>query len=133
MDNLQPEQWDDEQNEKPENGAEPRKAFPATDLVSLESLINVLIRNGICTAEELFEEEQSRRLYLNSTKDSSLVRIGDSEQRQKSSSAQRNRSWLRRKMSRRKWTRKLGSLLFGWEWRKIRNNKRALPIENVKK
>ena len=132
MENLQSDEWDDEQNERRENDAEPKNGFPATDLVSLESLINVLIRNGICSAEELFEEEQSRRLYLNSTKDFSLVRTGDSKQTQKSSPDKRNRTWLRRKMSRRKWTRKLGSLLFGWEWRKIRNNKRAVTIENLR-
>ncbi len=133
MGNSHSDRWDDRQKEEPENSSESKNSFPATDLISLESLINVLIHNGICTADELFKEEQSRRLYLESAKDISLVKTDDSEQSRNSSTAKRNRSWLRRKMSKRKWTRSLGSSLFGWEWRKVRNNKRALTVESPKK
>ncbi|MCH6560110.1 hypothetical protein IH799_07125, partial [candidate division KSB1 bacterium] len=122
MENSKSNQSDEYQNEKPENDSELRGKLVATDLVSLEALVNVLIRNGVCTAEELFEEEQTRRLYLNSTKNISVVKTEDLRQSQGSSSDKRNRSWLKRKMSKRRWTRKLGRALLGWEWKKVRNN-----------
>ena len=132
MENSKSNQQNDYQKEQPENGSENSENPDAADLVSLEALVNVLIRNGICTAEELFEEERTRRLYLNSTKNMSLVKAEDSGQSRGSSSDKRNRSWLRRKMSKRKWTRKLGEAFFGWEWRKVRNKKGVMQVENFK-
>jgi len=52
MENSKSNQSDDYQNEQPENGSENSENPVATDLVSLEALVNVLIRNGICTAED---------------------------------------------------------------------------------
>ena len=133
MENSKLNQSDENQKEQRENDSELPGKFVATDLVSLEALVNVLIRNGVCTAEELFEEEQTRRLYLNSTRNISLVETEDPGQSQGSSSDKRNRSWLKRKMSKRRWTRKLGETLLGWEWKKVRNNKGVIQVENLKK
>ena len=133
MENSKLNQSDENQKEQRENDSELPGKFVATDLVSLEALVNVLIRNGVCTAEELFEEEQTRRLYLNSTRNISLVETEDPGQSPGSSSDKRNRSWLKRKMSKRRWTRKLGETLLGWEWKKVRNNKGVIQVENLKK
>ena len=136
MENSKSNQSDDYQNEQPEKGSENSENPVAADLVSLEALVNVLIRNGICTADELFEEEQTRRLYLNSVKDISIVKTDGSADSHERSSDKRNRAGLKRKMSKRRWTRKLGRALFGWEWIKVRsnrNNKGAVKVENLKK
>ncbi len=133
MENSKLNQSDENQKEQRENDSELPGKFVATDLVSLEALVNVLIRNGVCTAEELFEEEQTRRLYLNSTRNISLVETEDPGQSRGSSSDKRNRSWLKRKMSKRRWTRKIGEVLLGWKWRKVRNNKGVIQVENLKK
>ena len=133
MKNSKSNQSDDYQKEQPENGSENSENAVADDLVSLEALINVLIRNGICTAEELFEEERTRRLYLNSVKDISIVKTHGSADSHQRSSDKRNRSWLKREMSKRRWTRKFGAVFFGWEWRKLRNNKGAIQVESFKK
>ncbi len=136
MKNSKSNQSDDYQKEQPENGSENSENAVADDLVSLEALVNVLIRNGICTAEELFEEEQTRRLYLNSVKDISIVKTDGSADSHQGSSDKSNRSWLKRKMSKRRWTRKLAAILLGWEWKKVRNNrnnKGAIQVENFKK
>ena len=121
MENSKSNQSDDYQKEQPENGSENSENPVAADLVSLEALVNVLIRNGICTAEELFEEERTRRLYLNSVKDISIVKTHGSADSHQRSSDKRNRSWLKREMSKRRWTRKRAAVFFGWEWRKLRN------------
>jgi len=134
MENSKSNQADDCQNEQGENSSENSENPVAADIVSLEALVNVLIRNGICTAEELFEEEQTRRLYLNSVKDISIVKTDGSADSHQRSSDKRNRSWLKRNMSKRRWTRKLGKALFGWEWRKVKvqNNKGVMQVENLK-
>ncbi len=136
MENSKSNQLDDYQNEQGENGSENSENFAAADLVSLQALVNVLIRNGICTADELFEEEQTQRLYLNSAKDILIVKTDGSADSHQGSSDKSNRSWLKRKMSKRRWTRKLGAIFFGWEWKKVRNNrnnKGAIQVENFKK
>ena len=136
MENSKSNQSDDYQNEQPEKGSENSENPVAADLVSLEALVNVLIRNGICTADELFEEEQTRRLYLNSVKDISIVKTDGSADSHERSSDKRNRGWLKHKMSKRRWTRKLAAVFFGWEWKKVRNNrnnKGAIQVENFKK
>jgi len=135
MENSKSNQSDDYQNEQGERGSENSENPVAADLVSLQALVNVLIRNGICTAEELFEEEQTQRLYLNSVKDISIVKTDGSADSHQGSSDKRNRSWLKRKMSKRRWTRKLGAAFFGWEWRKVKvqNNKGVMQVENLKK
>jgi len=136
MENSKSNQSDNYQNEQPEKGPENSENPVAADLVSLEALVNVLIRNGICTAEELFEEEQAQRLYLNSVKDISLVKTDGSADSHQGSSDKSNRSWLKHKMSKRRWTRKLAAILLGWEWKKVRNNrnnKGAIQVENFRK
>jgi len=135
MENSKSNQSHDYQKEQPENGSENSENPVADDLVSLEALVNVLIRNGICTAEELFEEERTRRLYLSSVKDISIVQTDGSADSNQGSSAKRNRSWLKRKMSKRRWTRKLGAVFLGWEWRKVKaqDNKGVMQVENLKK
>ena len=136
MENSKSNQSDDYQNEQPEKGSENSENPVAADLVSLEALVNVLIRNGICTADELFEEEQTRRLYLNSVKDISIVKTDGSADSHQRFSDKRNRGWLKRKMSKRRWTRKRAAVFFGWEWKKVRNNlnnKGAIQVENFKK
>jgi hypothetical protein len=99
-------------------------ASPLADIVSLETVVNVMIRKGLCTPEELFEEEQRKRNYQEKVKDISLVQTdehplakGDKKGRRK------KQSWLKRKMSQKRWSRKLGTSLFGWHWKKVKHEK----------
>ncbi len=91
-----------------------------SDLISLEAVVNVLVRKGICTAEELFEEERKRKHHSHKVKNLTVVQTGDELSQRGRGSSKRHRSWLKRKMSKRRWTRKLGTALFGWQWKKVK-------------
>lgn len=94
---------------------------PIADLVSLETIVNVLIRKGLCTAEELLEEEQKRRRDFEETRDTAVVQTNRSESMGTNGARPpRNASWLKRTMVKRRWTRRLGTFLFGWEWKKVK-------------
>ena len=104
---------------------EPESSFgtPIADIVSLETVVNVLIRKGLCTPEELFEEERRKRSYDEQIKDTLLVNTQSGRTRTNHDS--RKQGWLKRKMSKRRWSRRLGTLLFGWQWKKVKVNRNA--------
>ncbi len=107
------------------NFSEPESSFgtPIANIVSLETLVNVLIRKGICTPEELFEEERRKRSYDEQTKGALLVSTQSTRVRTNRES--KKQGWLKRKMSKRRWSRRLGTLLFGWQWKKVKVNRNA--------
>ncbi len=101
------------------------QSFPIADLVSLESVVNILIRKGICTPEELYQEEQLRRQEGKQQKKNqqSVTVPGTNPPLQNGVHHKgHNSNWLKRKMSKKRWARKLGSFFFGWEWKKHKVN-----------
>lgn len=123
-----PDDWENEQ------GRETRspESFPIADVVSLQSIANILIRKGICTPEELYEEEQRRRQQHAADGRTTIVQTPPSHRvsaRENGSQGKHKTSWLKRKMSKKRWTRKLGKLLFGWQWKKVKTNRGEPPVE----
>ena len=88
---------------------------PNADVISLETLVNILVKKGICTADELFILE--RRVQQSNQKNhhSSFVPIQNQYDRGKFPG-------LKKTLSKYKWSRRLGSLIFGWKWRKVKKN-----------
>jgi hypothetical protein len=84
------------------------------DQVSLEAVINVLLKRGVCTEAELFAEE-NRLCSVHQTMDSfhfTPVQIPNEGHSHKS----HDHNSLRRWASKYRWSRRLGSILFGWKW-----------------
>lgn len=107
------------------------RKLPMADLISLETVVNLLVRKGVCTLEELFEEEKIRQQYNHLVKDVSIVRTGCQQSMREERSNRRKQSWLKRKMSKRRWTRRLGTALFGWQWKKIKRNNREKNLADI--
>jgi hypothetical protein len=119
------------QDEGQSNEANLMQSFHIADLISLEALVNLLVRKGICTPDELFEEERKRQQHYQKIKDVSLVQTKDLDSRGDGEAQGRQSSWLKRKMSKRRWTRKLGTALFGWRWRKVKHDPKTRKLEKV--
>lgn len=96
------------------------KVSPLADIVSLETVVNVLIQKGICTPEELFEEERRLREYDKKFKDVKMVRTTPDAAQLQREEMRKKQTWLKRKMSKHRWSRRLGTRLFGWQWKKVR-------------
>jgi len=84
------------------------------DVISLETMVNMMVNKGICTEEELFRME-SLMQRQNQKNDSHFIPIQNYRHRGKFPA-------LKRSMSKRRWSRQLGSLLFGWKWKKVKKN-----------
>lgn len=98
-----------------------KESFPIADLVSLESVVNILIRKGLCTPEELYQEEQKRRREFEETQDVPLVQTNREAHGGANGAPPNSKSsWLKRLMVKRRWTRRLATYLFGWEWKKVK-------------
>ena len=88
--------------------------------VSVETLVRVLARKGLVTPEELAAEEETRRRQRRE-QEAQLARVITEHHVRTSSHGgyRRPRSWLKRVMAKRRWTRRLGTFLFGWKWKKV--------------
>lgn len=89
------------------------------DRVSLEAVINVLIQRGLCTEAELLAEENRLRNLGVPAPEEKLESVRFTPVQTYSHRHQyepRDSNSLRRWAGKRAWTRKLGSLLFGWKW-----------------
>jgi len=87
------------------------------DRISTEALVNVLVQQGICTEDELIAEEgrlqTERRAKAGAVfTPVQIVRSG----RRHSHSHNPVKKWA----SKRRWARRLGTLLLGWKWRKVK-------------
>ncbi len=87
---------------------------PNAHEISAETVVNMLVSKGICTIDELFEME--RRLH----DDGGYKSTGSIAVNIENITDRGRFPTLKRKMSKRRWTRKLGSVLFGWKWKKIK-------------
>ena len=80
--------------------------------ISTAALVRLLVRKGIVTPAELLEEERRNRLSLTAPSEDSASRTHLSKSR------------LKRWAAKRRWTRRLTHRLFGWEFKRIRYEKK---------
>jgi hypothetical protein len=92
---------------------------PQVDSISPETVINMLVRKGICTADELFILEGQIREKKSIAQQVEYVRIKQTNENQVTLE-----KWLglKRVFVRYHWTRWLGAKLFGWRWKKVKRS-----------
>ncbi|MGQ9560335.1 MAG: hypothetical protein ACUVTG_00555 [Candidatus Oleimicrobiaceae bacterium] len=83
--------------------------FPLADTISLRTVVNLLLRKGVVSVEELLDEE-SRNLAWGSAPSSE----------EPMEPTRRRAAGLKRLMSKTRATRRIGTWLFGWRWKKVR-------------
>jgi hypothetical protein len=85
------------------------------DVISLETIVNILVKKKICTPEELFMLEGRIQEEKRNNKNNDFVSIKNSDNHS-------SYSGLKRMMSKRRWTRRLGTAFFGWKWKKVKKS-----------
>ncbi len=98
----------------------------------LETVVRLLIRKGVFTADELAQEvaDQRRREIEQHAK--FVWALAEQKAREHHSTHRgyrRPRSWLKRVMAKRRWTRRLGTFLFGWKWKKVSHHRHRISAE----
>ena len=88
---------------------------PNADIISLETLVHILVKKGICTADEIFMLEGRVQQSNQKNHRSNFVPIQNQYDRGKFPA-------LKKSMSKYKWSRRLGSMIFGWKWKKVKKN-----------
>jgi len=89
---------------------------PDADVISVETIVNILVKKNICTTEELFILEGRIQEQNRNNRKNNFVSV-------KNGDDHTSYSGLKRIMSKRRWTRRLGTALFGWKWRKVKKSK----------
>jgi hypothetical protein len=89
--------------------SEPVQDFSFANEISTSTLVRLLVRKGIFTVDEIVTEEVRERSNTSSVNRTA----SDKSQNHKT-------SWLRRKASHYRWSRRLTARLFGWEWRRVK-------------
>ena len=90
-------------------------SIPDADVISIETIVNMLVKKKICTADELFMlegriQDQNRNKKKNNFVSTDSVDSAGSG------------SGLKKLMGKRRWTRKIGAALFGWKWKKVKKS-----------
>jgi curved DNA-binding protein CbpA len=75
----------------------------------------MLVKKKICTADELFMLEGNLQEQNRLHPKNNFVSIQNEEHKS-------SHSGLKRLMSKRRWTRRLGTALFGWKWKKVKKS-----------
>jgi hypothetical protein len=88
---------------------------PVDGAVSISAIVNVMVRKGLCSEAELLQEEHRLRA-ASRPDDSHYVRIENPE----ASAWDRPQHPLRKALSKFRWSRRLGTALFGWRWKKLK-------------
>ena len=101
-------------------GATARRAAIG-ERISVETVVNVMLRKGLCTEAELLDEE--RRREGDGHDDSHYVRIDSAAD--KAENWDRPQHPLRKIFAKYRWSRQLGSVLFGWKWKKLKKEHSA--------
>ncbi len=90
---------------------------PNADVISLETMVNMMVKKGICTAEELFMLEGRVQELGQKNNNNKYVSIHNHNH------FDRGRfPAFKRAMSQHWLGRRLGTLLFGWKWKKIKKD-----------
>ena len=90
----------------PPPGIVPDRSFAQE--ISTATLVKLLVAKGVLSVSELLEEEKQSRSHP--------VPHQDQEQGE----VHKNK-WFRRWAARHRWSRRLTSTLFGWQWRKVKS------------
>ena len=98
-----------------ENNSSKIHYVPNADVISLETIVHMMVNKGICTADELFMLEGNVQELNSNDKKSQFVKIQNNFDRGRFSGLKKN-------MSKHSWSRKLGTMLFGWKWKKVKKN-----------
>ena len=88
---------------------------PNADVISLETMVHMMVNKGICTAEELFMLEGRVQELDQKNDNSKYVAIHNYHDRGRFPA-------FKRAMSQHRWGRRLGTLLFGWKWKKVKKD-----------
>ena len=123
-------------NDKQQNTAS-QQENSNSDEVSRDALVNLLIKEGVCTSDEIAKAEEKIRANDNlsskekfSPEDLSKLKreIRNNQSKEKNMTIvninnpyDRGRfPSIKRAMSKHRWSRRLGTWLFGWKWRKVK-------------
>jgi len=103
------------------------ETIPNADRISIETIVNLLVKKGICTSDELFRLEQrlnGEKGYSNHIeRKTNFNEIANGEMTFINVNNPYDRGRfpaLKRSMSRHRWSRKLGTFIFGWKWKKVK-------------
>lgn len=96
--------------------SKPHAAF-TQDQLSLEAVINVLVQKGLCTEAELLKEEARLRAVRSTM---AGLRFTPVQTMRAGESSHHDHHVWRKWASRYHWSRKLGTRLFGWKWKKMK-------------
>jgi len=88
---------------------------PNADVISIETLVNIMVNKGICTADELFMIEARVQQITQKNSQNNFVPIKNHYQRGRFPG-------LKKTMSKNRWLRRLGTALFGWKWKKVKKH-----------
>ena len=100
-----------------------KKGICSPEEISTESIVNILIQKGICTAEEILEFEGTIRNHKSFKQVKSGKRKNTANFINIQNPYDRGKyPGLKRYLSKYRWTRRLGTKLFGWKWRKVKKN-----------
>lgn len=89
------------------------------NFISNATIAKMLIEKGVCTRAEFVAAEQKYRELKSDIDTFHSVRI-ERDTSAETPSPKSSKNWLKRKMSKLRWTRTLGARLFGWEWKKTK-------------
>ena len=86
---------------------------PYANEISPETIVNLLVKKGICTANEIYSLEGKIRDDDAYPQNNAYVNIKNADDMDKFST-------LKKIMSKHSITRKIGVSLFGWKWKRIK-------------
>jgi|GEM_PF-7051249 len=99
-----------------------------TNEISTAALVRLLVKKGIVSSSEVLEAERQNREEAQQLKESAAEPLPDDYKADSTKKKRhhyhdyRKHSTLKNWASRKKWRRRLTTLLFGWHWRKSRHN-----------
>jgi len=112
----------------PSNGNTTPKGVDDLRDVSIDAIINVLIKRGLCSEAELLAEEDrlraapqiSNKFEAQTTPISEFKPVQTFRERRRRREDDHNP--LRRWAAKRVWSRRLGKLFFGWTWHRKKSD-----------
>ncbi|MEE4311590.1 MAG: hypothetical protein V2J62_06940 [candidate division KSB1 bacterium] len=97
------------------NGNNGKELLSNADEISVETIANLLVKKGIVSTEELFMLEGRVREEKTRLENANYVNV-------KNSHIRGSYSGFKKLMSQYRWTRRLGTFLFGWKWKKVKKS-----------
>jgi len=97
------------------NGNNGKELLSNADEISVETIANLLVKKGVVSAEELFMLEGRVREEKSRLETANYVSVKNSHNRGRYSG-------FKKLMSQFRWSRRIGTLLFGWKWKKVKKS-----------